>query len=85
VTHRHKKTAQETAALAATTPEEVVSAGTSTLNLKTPTPVATVIPPTEHEIRVQAYLVWESRGYQGSEEENWLIAERNLWEGRTPR
>lgn len=99
VTHRHKKTAaQETAAPvipAATTTEEVVSSGAgpaaavapafeAAVSAATAAPVAAV-PPTEDEIRLRAYFVWESRGYQGSEAENWLIAERMLSEERTAK
>ena len=63
VTHRHKKTATIESQSIPTAAEE------SSLPEQ----------PTREEIAIRAYLLAESRGFQGgSPEEDWLIAERQL-------
>ena len=79
VTHRHKKTAtiESETPPAPGAANEIVPAA--------PAPAAAIIagsqvqPPTREDIAIRAYLLAESRGFQGgSPEGDWLEAERQL-------
>lgn len=64
VTHKHKKAAVAAAA------EVAVELAVATASFQSPT---------QEEIAIRAYLLAESRGFQGgSMEEDWLRAEREL-------
>ena len=71
VTHKHKKAF----AAGAESAVEVVSSAPAA-------PV--VVSPTEEEIAIRAYLIAESRGFQGSPEDDWCQAERELLAERRP-
>src|SRR6476660_2342979 len=83
VTHRHKKEANAWDEPAPIPAEQAVSAtGLASLATSVSEPVETPTkpsaqPPTREEIAIRAYLIAESRGFQGgSTEEDWLSAER---------
>ncbi len=67
VTHKHKKAAAAGAA------EPVPEVASSTSGARA------FVPPTEEEIAIRAYLIAESRGFQGgSPSDDWFQAEREL-------
>jgi len=89
VTHRHKPvTTPETQTPAESTAEVVVSAKPAPGVMQTPaapTPTPRIVEaPTYREIAVRAYLLAESRGFHnGTPEDDWFAAERQLWNERT--
>jgi hypothetical protein len=90
VTHRHKKNATSESPKPASATAEEAAAGTGISTSPEPVmptsaeTVAPVQPPTHDEIAIRAHLIAESRGFQGgSPEEDWFVAERQLWAERT--
>jgi hypothetical protein len=89
VTHRHKIAATtENPTLSPATPEEVAQGPLVPEIAQTPdTPTLAsraVNPPTHDEIAIRAFLLAESRGFQnGTPEDDWLAAERQLRFERT--
>jgi hypothetical protein len=77
VTHRHKTPTIETQTPAPVPAEEIVVAAPKPAALvETPSPVQ---PPSQEQIAIRAYLLAESRGFQGgSTEDDWFNAERQL-------
>ncbi len=85
VNHRHKKEANSWDEPAPTLAQEAVSSSglaslaTSVSALVEPSARPSVQPPTREEIAIRAYLIAESRGFQGaSPEDDWFNAERQL-------
>lgn len=81
VTHRHKKNATPENEPASTPAEPAVSPTglpPAALPARVAAPIR-VAPPTRKDIAIRAYLLAEARGFQnGSTEEDWLNAERQL-------
>lgn len=71
VTHKHKK--------AAASADAALTVDTAVGIVATTETAPVIVPPSQEEVAIRAYLIAESRGFQGGcPEQDWLQAEREL-------